>query len=134
MSCKSAIYVASTSPATVTSGGTIPLGSVIRRFGSAISLNGNAITCSDRGYYDVDVSITANPVTAGTVAATLYNNGVAVPGATAASSVSTAGNPTALPINALIRVPCCGNSATLSLVLTGNTSVVNNVAMTVEKI
>jgi hypothetical protein len=134
MSCKSAIYTASTGPVTVASGGTIPLGSVIRKYGCDIALNGNAITCSERGYYDVDVSITANPTVAGTVTATLYNNGVAVPGATASGSVTTAGNPVALPINALVRVPCCGNAATLSLVLTGNASIINNVAVVVEKI
>jgi hypothetical protein len=132
MSC-SAIYTASTGPVTVASGGTIPLGSVIRRYGCAVALNGNAIACSERGYYDVDVSITANPTVAGTVTATLYNNGVAVPGATASASVTTAGNPVALPINALVRVPCCSNAATLSLVLTGNASIVNNVSVVVEK-
>lgn len=133
MSCNSVLYTASTGPVTVASGGTIPLGSIIRRHGCAIALNGNAIACSDRGYYDVDVSITANPITAGTVTATLYNNGVAVPGATTSGSVSTAANPVALPINAVVRVPCCSNAATLSLILTGNASVVNNVSVTVEK-
>jgi hypothetical protein len=134
MSCKSAINTASTGPVTVASGGTIPMGSIVRRYGDDIALNGNSITCSERGYYDVDVSITANPTVAGTVVATLYNNGVPVPGATASGSVTTAGNPVALPINALVKVACCGNAATLTLVLTGNASIVNNVAVTIEKV
>jgi hypothetical protein len=134
MSCKSAIYTASTGPVTVASGGTIPLGSRITWYGNSIALNGNTIACNKQGFYNVNVSITANPTIAGTVTATLYKNGVPYPGATVSDSVTTAGNPVSLPINTQIRVPCDGNTAALTLVLTGNASIVNNTAITVEKV
>lgn len=133
MSCPSAIFTVNTSSQAVAVGGTIGLGSAQRRFGQAITLNGNTIRLSERGYYEVGVSVVAAPTVAGTVTVTIYNSGVAIPGATASAAVSTAGNPTVLPIVALVRVPCCTNPASLSLVLTGSASTVTNVAVTVEK-
>jgi hypothetical protein len=134
MSCKSAIYTANTSPQSVASGGTIALGSVQRRFGDSIRLNGNGITLAERGYYDVDVSVTAAPLVAGTVVVSLYSNGVAVPGAVASGSVTTAGNPVSLSFPAIIRVACCGNPPVLTLTLTGNASTVTNAAVSVAKL
>ena len=99
MSCKSAIFTANTAAQTVPVGGTLALGSIIRRYGCDLNLNGNSITingCNDAGYYDVKASITAAPTAAGTVTASLFRNGVAIPGATASAAVSTAGNPVTL--------------------------------------
>ena len=58
MSCKSAIYTAMQTPTEVAVNGVIPLGSLIRRYGCDISLNGNAVNIIGKGYYDVDVSVT----------------------------------------------------------------------------
>ena len=55
MSCKSAIFTANTTAQTVAVGGTLSLGSIIRRYGCDLNLNGNSITvngCNDAGYYD----------------------------------------------------------------------------------
>jgi hypothetical protein len=134
MSCKTAIYTANTGPQTVASGGTISPGGVIRRYGQGITLSGNNITLSAPGYYLVNVSVTASPTVAGTVNVALQNSGVAVPGAISSGSVSTAANPTTLSFPAVIRVPCGGNLATLTLVLGGNASIVNNVALSVIKL
>jgi hypothetical protein len=134
MSCKSALYAANTTPQTVASGGAIAPGGIIRKFGHAIALSGNGIGLYEPGFYEVDVSATASPTVAGTVSVSLQNGGVAVPGAISSGSVSTAGNPTTLTINSIIRVFCGGNTATLTLVLGGNASIVNNVAVTVTKI
>ena len=81
MSCKSALYTALQTPTAVAVDGVIPLGSLIRRYGCDISLNGNAVNLSGAGYYDVDASITVAPTAAGTVTATLIKDGVAIPGA-----------------------------------------------------
>ena len=134
MSCKSAIYTANTGTQAATVGSTLMLGSVIRRFGCSVNLNGNGINLKEAGYYDVKASITAAPTAIGTVTATLFRNGVAVPGATASAAVSTANNPVALPITALVRENCCGDDSTLTLVLTGTAANVTNVAVVVEKV
>ena len=64
MSCKSAIYTANNTPATLAVGNTIPLGTIIRRFGQNINLNGDGITLTGQGYYDVNVSVTAEATAA----------------------------------------------------------------------
>jgi hypothetical protein len=133
MSCKSAIYTVLNSATSVVSGSTIPLGSVIRRFGPNIQASGNNLNVEGSGYYEADVSITLSPTTIGTSTVSLFKDGVAIPGATASASVSTAGNPVNLNISSLMRL-FCEESSSLSLVLTGNNATVNNVAFVLEKI
>lgn len=133
MSCKSAIYTAMQTPTGVSVDGVIPLGSLIRRYGCDIAMNGNAINILSKGYYDVDASVTLTPTTAGTVTATLFLNGVAVPGATA-SATATAGSTVLLAFPSLVRQACCAAGSSLTLVLTGAASTVNNVALRVQRI
>lgn len=137
MSCKSAIYTAMQTPTEVAVNGVIPLGSLIRRYGYDISLNGNAVNIIGegygKGYYDVDVSVTVAPTAAGTVTATLIKDGVVVPGATASANAA-AGAPVALAFPALVRQACCASGSALSLVLTGAASTVSNVALRVQRI
>lgn len=137
MSCKSAIYTAMQTPTEVAVNGVIPLGSLIRRYGCDISLNGNAVNIIGegygKGYYDVDVSVTVAPTAAGTVTATLIKDGVVVPGATASANAA-AGAPVALAFPALVRQACCASGSALSLVLTGAASTVSNVALRVQRI
>lgn len=133
MSCKSAIYTAMQTPTGVSVDGVIPLGSLIRRYGCDIAMNGNAINILSKGYYDVDASVTLTPTTAGTVTATLFLNGVAVPGATA-SATATAGSTVLLSFPSLVRQACCAAGSSLTLVLTGAESTVNNVALRVQRI
>lgn len=135
MSCKSAIYTANTGAQAVAVGGVIALGSIIRRFGCGVNLNGNGIVIDREGYYDVDASITVAPTAAGTVTVTLLRDGVAVPGATASNSTSVAGNPVNLDITALVRqAGCCAGGSTLTLVLTAGAGTVTNVALKVIKL
>ena len=133
MSCKSALYTALQTPTAVAIDGVIPLGSLIRRYGCDISLNGNAVNLSGAGYYDVDASITVAPTAAGTVTATLVKDGVAIPGATA-SAAAAAGAPTVLSFPALVRQACCAAGSALTMVLTGAAATVNNVALRVQRI
>ena len=133
MSCKSALYTAMQTPTAVAVNGVIPLGSLIRRYGCDISLNGNAVNITGTGYYDVDASITVAPTAAGTVTATLFKDGVAVPGATA-SAAAAAGAPVTLAFPALVRQPCCASGVALTLVLTGAAATVSNVALRVQRI
>lgn len=133
MSCKSALYTAMQTPTAVAVGGVIPLGSLLRRYGCDISLNGNAVNITGTGYYDVDASITVAPTAAGTVTATLYKDGVAVPGASA-SAAAAAGAPVTLAFPALVRQACCASGSALTLVLTGAAATVSNVALRVQRI
>ena len=143
MSCKSAIYTANTSPATIAltaaqPSATLPLGTVIRRFGCNTQLSGNGILLDGSGYYDVAASVTLTPVAAGDYTVTLYRDGVAVPGATQ-TVTAVAAAAVNFNIPALVRLQCCDSSATLTLVLTTTATLpaevaVNNVGVVVEKI
>lgn len=137
MSCKSALYAAMQTPTAVAVGGVIPLGGLIRRYGCDIALNGNAVNIyggrENAGYYDVDASITATLTAAGAVTATLYKDGVAVPGATATATGASSGTVN-LDLTALVRQPCCADGAALTLVLTGVEATVDNVALRVQRI
>ena len=133
MSCKSALYTAMQTPTAIPVDGTLPLGSIIRRYGCDANLNGNAVNITNAGYYDVDVSVTVAPTAAGTVTVTLVKDGVPIPGATA-SAAAAAGAPTVLSFPALVRQPCCASGSALSLVLTGAAATVNNVALRVQRI
>ena len=131
---KSAIYTAMTTPISVAIGSTVPLGTTIRRFGCNVAQDGNTITIKGKGYFLVTASITAAPDAVGTVTVAMSKDGVPVSGATASSSVSTAANPTALPITAIVRNACDCDSSALSFTLDGTASTVQNVAVTVVKL
>ena len=133
MSCKSALYAAMQTPTAVAVDGVIPLGSLIRRYGCDVALNGNAVNITGAGYYDVDASVTVSPAAAGTVTITLYKDGVAVPGATA-SETAAANGTVDLSIPALVRQVCCAAGSALTLVLTDAAATVNNVALRVQRI
>lgn len=138
MSCKSALYAAMQTPSAVAVGGVIPLGSLIRRYGCDVSLNGNAVNITggnqSAGYYDVDASLTVAPTAVGTVTVTLFKDGVAVPGATASATAAAADDALNLNITALVRQVCCAAGSALTLVLTGAAASVDNVALRVQRI
>ena len=135
MSCKSAIYtVNSTNADVATTAGTfvqVPLGSVIRRYGSSLRLDGGSILAIGGGYFKVDASLSFTPTGAGPVSVQVRQDGMEVPGLTATAQ-ATAGNPVAIPLAGLIRN--CGRDCTSALTLwvdaPGN---VTNLAIVVEK-
>lgn len=143
MSCKSAIYTANTTAATVTltaaqPSATLNLGTTIRRFGQGIQLSGSGITVDERGYYDVDSSVTLTTPTAGTYTIELFEDGAAVPGAKQ-SETTVADDVVSFNIPALVRLQCCSSAKNLSLVVTTTaalpvTLTVNNVGVVVEKL
>lgn len=130
---KSAIYTTNVSNPTVPVGGIVPVGSTTRRYGCNIRQDGNAITLCGQGYYLVNVSATVAPTAAGTVSLTAQKDGVAIIGATAAQTVAANGVAN-LTIAAIIRNACGCDGSLLSLALDGVASVVNNLAVTVEKL
>lgn len=131
---KSLIQTVNQSVQTVAENSIISLGSVIRRFGCNLRLNGNAIEISGEGYYKVDLNVTVSPTAAGTVTVALYRNGVQVTGATASGSVSTAANPVTLPIQTTVREGCCcEGGSSLTAVLIEGAGTVSNIAVRVDK-
>ena len=131
---KSLIQTVNQSSQTVAANSIIDLGSVIRRFGCNLRLNGNSVEVDGEGYYKIDCNVTLAPVAAGNVTIAIYKNGVALTGATASGSVTTAGNLITLPIQTTIREGCCcDGGVALTVVLVSGASTVSNVAMRVEK-
>lgn len=130
---KSAIYTANTSAQSVAVGGTVPLGTTIRRFGCNLMQAGDGITMTGSGYYKVSASATVEGSAAGTITLSVYKDGVAVPGATA-SVTGAADTIYDIALNSLIRLQCCNASSTLTIVLTGTAASVNNMALVVEKV
>ena len=131
---RSLIQTANQSQQTVALNSIIGLGSVQRRFGCNLRLSGNGIEVSGEGYYTIDADVSISPTAAGPVTVALYNNGVQIPGAIAYGSVTTAGNPTNLCINATVRQGCCCDSAdNLTCVLLAGAGVVNNISVRVVK-
>lgn len=133
---RSAIYTVNQSAQNVAVNGTIDLGSMIRRFGPNLNLSGSAIQIAGAGYYDLDASITVAPTAAGNVTVTAFVDNVAIPGATATATVSTANNVENISIKGLYRegCPCCDGITNLTFVLTGTAASITNIAVTVEKI
>ena len=132
---KALIYTANTSGAEVPIGNTVPVGSIIRRYGRCIDATGSAINLQESGYYLVDISATVTTDVAGDVVLALTQDGVPVPGARAAVTITTATTQTeTLGITAVIRVMCCGN-ANLSVLVDGTAApTIENMAFRAVKV
>jgi hypothetical protein len=132
---KALIYTANTAGAEVAIGNTVPVGSIIRRYGRCIDATGSAINLGEPGYYLVDVSVSAAANATGDITLALAQNGVLIPGASATSTVATVGTQVVnLKIAAIVRVMCC-ESTSLSVVVGGTTApTVENMAVSVVKV
>ena len=130
---KAGIYTANTTAQAVGANSALPLGSIIRRFGCGMDVNGNGLTICEPGYYDVDVSVTVLPTDATPITATLLRDGVAVPGATATETPTAAGAAVNLSFPALVRHFCNCGAATMTVVLSA-AGTVNNMAIVAERV
>lgn len=131
---KSAIYTTNTTAPTIAIDGIIPVGTTTRRYGCNIRQDGNAITICGQGYYLVNVSATVTPAAAGTVSVTAQKDGVAIVGATGSETVAAVSTAANISITAIVRNACGCDSSILSFILGGAAAVVNNFAVTVEKL
>ena len=92
--------------------------------GCTVTRNGDTFQLNKPGYYYVTFNADAAATAAlGVLSIELYNNGVAVLGAEAASTTTVAGNLDNYAFATIIRVPpsCCAidNTATLTFVVDG---------------
>ena len=131
---KSAIYTTNTTAPTIAVDGIIPVGTTTRRYGCNIRQDGNAITLCGQGYYLVNVSATVTPTSAGTVSVTAQKDGVDIVGATGSETVAAVSNAANISITAIVRNACGCDSSILSFILGGVAAVVDNLAVTVEKL
>ena len=131
---KSAIYTTNTTAPTIAVDGIIPVGTTTRRYGCNIRQDGNAITICGQGYYLVNVSATVTPTAAGTVSVTAQKDGVDIVGATGSETVAAVSNAANIIITAIVRNACGCDSSILSFILGGVAAVVDNFAVTVEKL
>lgn len=138
MSCNSVIYVATTTSTSVLANGTIPFGTIVRRRGRGIDKADSSVVISDCGtnFYLVNISATFTAPVAGDVTLVLQQNGSAVVGGTATTTISTASTETrSLAFSAVVRTYNSQSIVdTLSLVNSGVAITLSNVAMSVEKL
>ena len=135
MSCKSNIYAVNTTSAAVVANGTLPLSTIVRRYGCAANLSGNSVSLSESGYYLVNISATFTAPAAGVVSIALQDDGVAVTGATASTTITTASTEVrTLNLTAIVRVFCNSAPDALTIVNTGVAATFSNIAIDVVKI
>ena len=130
---RSLIQTASQSSFNIDTGNTIPLGSVLRRYGCNCRLNGDSIEVVGCGYYKVSGTVTLTPTEIGNISVALYQNGVVVPGTTVTGSVAVINDSVTLPIITTIRLTNDEIPSQLSLVVTENATSGSRVSMRVEK-
>ena len=92
--------------------------------GCTVTRNGSTFQLNKPGYYYVTFNaVAAATETVGDLTVELYNNGVAVPGAIATVTTTTAGNNDNYAFTTIIRVlpscPMVNNTANLTIVNTG---------------
>lgn len=132
---KSLIYTVNNTGAAVSIGNSVPIGSIIRRYGRCIDATGSAINLTEPGYYDVDITANVTAAAAGNVTLFLTQNGTAVPGAIATATITTANTQVEnLSMASTIRVRCCGE-ASLAVVVGGTTApTISNMAVRVVRV
>ena len=135
MSCKSNIYVVNTASTAVVANGVIPVSTIVRRYGNNINAAGSSVTINEAGYYLVSANVTFTAPVAGVVSIALQDDGSTVPGAVAATTVTTATTePRSLSLTAIVRVFCGSAPDALTLLNTGVAATYSNVALSVVKI
>ena len=135
---KSAIYTANTTQVTaLPSGSTIPLGTIVRRFGCNINLGGNGIMLKGQGYYDIKANVVFTPTstTAEVYTIDILKDGVPIEGARSSINASTR---VTLPAHALVRLGCCDTTSVVTIAITATTSTntvtLNDASVIVEKL
>ena len=107
--------------------------------GCTATRNGQTFQLNKPGsYYVTFNAVAAATDTVGLLTMELYNNGVAVPGALASTTTTTAGAESDFAFSTIIRVPpsCCvvNNTAKLTVVNTGVDATYSNVNINITKL
>lgn len=136
MTCNSAIHTVNSTNATVTTTNPayvqVPFGSVIRRFGRNLRLDGGSIVAQGSGYFEVNACVNVTSTAAGPIAVQLRQDGVPVPGTTVEVQ-GAVDEPTVLPIDCLVRNCGCDCNSVLTLWVNAPCTL-TNVSTVVEKL
>ena len=134
MSCTTAIFAITPTPASVIAGATLPLAQTARRISPRLILGSDSVTASVPGYYKVSATVTFTAPAAGIAEIQLHKNGVAVPGITASETITTATTEVrTISLEGIVRV-MCGETAILTLVNAGIAIDTSNIALSIERI
>ena len=129
----SLIYLATPTASTIPSEGALPLTTIIRRRGQSVQQANNSVLLGSPGYYHVSVNTTFTAPATGVVTHTVRVDGVAVQGATASETISTATTETrSISFDAIVRVPCCASPVTLTVTNDGVDITSSNISLAVE--
>lgn len=133
----------------VATDGVVSLGQVYRRYCrknncgvKTFDFNGTSIALQQQGIYHITATITFSAPVAGIVTFQLTDNGVAIPGALASETITTATTEvrtTTLDYYVLVDSDCVlGQSATevesVSIINTGVDATITNVVVNVDKV
>ena len=107
--------------------------------GCTATRDGQTFQLNRPGYYYVTFNaVAAATTTVGDITVELYKNGVAVPGAEATYTATTAGDAYSFAFSTIINVPpsCCAvnNTAQLTIVNTGVDATYSNVNINITKL
>lgn len=131
---RSAIYAVNTTVGTaIADGGVYAPTTIIRRYGPSVNMEGDGIVLKEAGYYKVNATATVAGSGAGNITAQLYQDGVAVPGATASATVGAAASQANLAFPAKIRVKCNCIDSVLTVRVSGQATTSVNLGITVDK-
>lgn len=133
MSCPSGIYVVNTTSTSIAANDTIPINTIVRRYGSAVQAVSNGVMIRQPGYYKVDVFATVIPTTAGDVTLSLKRDNAVVNGAYIMGAAAANLDPIPLSFSVMVRQGCCSEPAVLTLSANAAGSV-NNAGMVVTKL
>lgn len=133
MSCKSLLYTALPSTATVAAGGVVPLGNVVRRYGCAIRMDGDSITLLEPGYYAISVTATVQPTATTAFNLVVLENGIPLQGAITTVAPTDAGNSTPMMIPRTVSRVYCNGTKNISVQLSA-AGTVTHFAVVVEKV
>ena len=135
MSCASGIYTVYTGSTAVPTGGYLPAGTTVRRYGKNLAQAGDGILLDGPGYYliNANVVVTGTGATAGTVTLTLTEDGTPIQGGLSSVTIAPDSIDT-ITVHAIVRKKCCDTPTTIQIKNTGANVTINQVSSTVIKV
>lgn len=123
MSCPSKICT-NLSNYAVAEGSQGPFGTIVRRYGRNLQLDGQGINMLGPGYYDLSASLSFIPTATGPVTIQFYQDGVEVRSAVATSQ-GTASEPVNLFVTSELRNCGCDCNTTLAYTISAAGTIAN---------
>ena len=129
---ESLIYMITPTAASVAANGVLPLTTIARRLGRAITNGSNSVVLNVPGYYEINVTETFTAPAAGTVTLKLQRGSEDIPGATASTTITTATTEVrSLSYSTIVRVLPFG-PVTITALNSGVAINISNIGLTVK--